>query len=89
MKWPPVILSLRFSFPTASSPPSLFLEGLTACRIAKELTARHILTVTGKEKWTAATINGVRANEKYTGCAKIQKTWCNLNPFPGKLTKSQ
>ena len=31
----------------------LFLEGMTACRIAKELAARHILTVTGKEKWNA------------------------------------
>ena len=31
----------------------LFLEGMTACKIAKELAARHILTVTGKEKWNA------------------------------------
>ena len=34
----------------------LFLEGMTACRIAKELAARHILTVTGKERWNAKTI---------------------------------
>lgn len=74
MKWPPVILSLRFSFPTASSPPSLFLEGLRVYRIAKELTARHILTVTGKEKWNAKTIKGVLANGNYTDCARIQKT---------------
>ena len=53
----------------------LFLEGMTAGRIAKELTARHILTVTGKEKWNAKTIRGVLANEKYTGCARIQKTF--------------
>ena len=60
----------------------LFLEGMTACRIAKELAARHILTVTGKEKWNAKTIRGVLANEKYTGCARIQKTFT-----PDFLTK--
>ena len=60
----------------------LFLEGMTAGRIAKELAARHILTVTGKEKWNAKTIRGVLANEKYTGCARIQKTFT-----PDFLTK--
>ena len=60
----------------------LFLEGMTACKIAKELTARHILTVTGKEKWNAKTIRGVLTNEKYTGCARIQKTFT-----PDFLTK--
>lgn len=34
----------------------LFIEGLTPCAIAKELTRRGILTVTGKSKWNAATI---------------------------------
>ncbi|WP_314623912.1 recombinase family protein [uncultured Selenomonas sp.] len=33
-----------------------FLDGMTACRIAKELTAQHILMVTGKAKWSAKTI---------------------------------
>ena len=60
----------------------LFIEGLTPCAIAKELTKRGILTVTGKSKWNAATINGVLANEKYTGCARIQKTFT-----PDFLTK--
>ena len=60
----------------------LFLEGLTPCAIAKELTRRGILTVTGRAKWNAATINGVLANEKYTGCARIQKTFT-----PDFLTK--
>ena len=60
----------------------LFLEGMTAGRIAKELTARHILTVTGKEKWNAKTIKGILANEKYMGCARIQKTFT-----PDFLTK--
>lgn len=60
----------------------LFIEGLTPCAIAKELTRRGILTVTGKSKWNAATINGVLTNEKYTGCARIQKTFT-----PDFLTK--
>ena len=60
----------------------LFIEGLTPCAIAKELTKRGILTVTGRTKWNAATINGVLANEKYTGCARIQKTFT-----PDFLTK--
>lgn len=60
----------------------LFIEGLTPCAIAKELTRRGILTVTGKSKWNAATINGVLANEKYAGCARIQKTFT-----PDFLTK--
>ena len=60
----------------------LFLEGMTACKIAKELTSRHILTVTGKERWNAKTIRGVLTNEKYTGCARIQKTFT-----PDFLTK--
>lgn len=34
----------------------LFIEGLTPCAIAKELTRRGILTVTGKSKWNAATM---------------------------------
>ena len=34
----------------------LFIEGLPPCAIAKELTRRGILTVTGKSKWNAATI---------------------------------
>ena len=55
---------------------------MTACKIAKELAARHILTVTGKETWNAKTIQGVLANEKYTGCARIQKTFT-----PDFLTK--
>ena len=60
----------------------LFLEGMTACRIAKELTARNILTVTGKQKWNAKTLKGILANEEYMGCARIQKAFT-----PDFLTK--
>ena len=60
----------------------LFIEGLTPCAIAKELTKRGILTVTGRAKWNAATINSVIRNEKYAGMARIQKTFT-----PDFLTK--
>ena len=40
-----------------------FLEGLTTYAIAKELTRRGILTVTGQSKWNQATINSFLRNE--------------------------
>ena len=61
----------------------LFMEGLTPCAIAKELTRRGILTVTGQSKWNQATINSVLRNEKYAGMARIQKTFT-----PDFLTKN-
>lgn len=45
----------------------LFIEGLTPYTVAKELTRRGIITVTGQSKWNAATINSVLRNEKYAG----------------------
>ena len=41
----------------------LFLDGLTPYAIAKELTRRGILTVTGQSKWNQATINSFLRNE--------------------------
>jgi len=61
----------------------LFLEGLTPYAIAKELTRRGILTVTGQSEWNQATINSVLRNEKYAGMARIQKTFT-----PDFLTKN-
>ena len=61
----------------------LFLEGLTPYAIAKELTRRGILTVTGQSKWNQATINSVLRNEKYAGMSRIQKTFT-----PDFLTKN-
>lgn len=60
----------------------LFLEGLTPYAIAKELTRRGILTVTGQSKWNQATINSILRNEKYAGMTRIQKTFT-----PDFLTK--
>ena len=42
----------------------LYLDGLSYYSIAKELTRRGALTVTGKEKWSAKTINGILENIK-------------------------
>ena len=63
----------------------LFIEGLTPCAIAKELTKRGILTITGKSKWNAATINGVLANETYTGCARTSASCASLAEFDERL----
>lgn len=55
---------------------------LSAKLETNELTARHILTVAGKEKWVANNIKGILINKKYMDCARVQK------PFtPGFLTK--
>ena len=43
---------------------------------------KHTAAVTGRAKWNAATINGILSNEKYMGCARIQKTFT-----PDFLTK--
>ena len=53
----------------------LFLSGLTPHGIGKELTARHIPTPGGKEKWTASTVKSILTNEKYKGDALLQKTF--------------
>ena len=42
----------------------------------------YVYLLNCKSKWNAATINGILANEKYTGCARIQKTFT-----PDFLTK--
>lgn len=51
----------------------LFLDGLSATAIAKELTNRGIKTMTGKEKWSAYVVNYALGNEKYAGSALLQK----------------
>ena len=60
----------------------LFLSELTPHGIGKELTARHIPTPGGKEKWTASTVKSILTNEKYKGDALLQKTFT-----PDYLTK--
>ena len=53
----------------------LFMDGKTACAIAKELTLEGIPTPAGKEKWSVSTIESILTNEKYRGSAKLQKRY--------------
>jgi len=53
----------------------LFMEGKSYCGIAKDLTARGILTPMGKEKWGLATVRSILTNETYRGSKRMQKTF--------------
>lgn len=52
---------------------ALFMDGKTACAIAKQLTSESIPTPAGKTKWSVSTIESILTNEKYRGSAKLQK----------------
>lgn len=51
----------------------LFMSGKTVTAIAKLLTAEGIPTPSGKEKWLSTTVEHILTNEKYKGCALLQK----------------
>jgi hypothetical protein len=53
----------------------LFLEGQTPNGIAVKLTELGIATPSGKEKWSVSTVKSILTNEKYQGCALLQKTF--------------
>lgn len=53
----------------------LYLQGLGLARIAKELQAQGIKTVTGLDKWHPGTIHKMLICEKYIGDAMLQKTY--------------
>lgn len=53
----------------------LFLEGQTTTGIAKHLTIQEIPTPAGKQKWLASTVESILKNEKFCGCALLQKTY--------------
>lgn len=50
-----------------------FMQGQTACGIAKELMADGIPTPAGKINWQKSTIESILSNEKYRGSALLQK----------------
>lgn len=55
---------------------SMFLDdGRTINEIAKALTADHIPTPAGREKWSVSTVRSILSNEKYKGEALLQKTY--------------
>lgn len=53
----------------------LFMDGKTACAIAKQLTSESTPTPAGKEKWPGSTIESILQNEKYRGSARLQKRY--------------
>ena len=53
----------------------LFLEGMTAHSIARELTKRGIKTPKGKDVWRGNAVRSILTNEKYKGDALLQKTF--------------
>lgn len=53
----------------------LFMEGKAPSYIARQLTARHIPSPAGKEKWRPETVKSILTNEKYKGDALLQKTF--------------
>ena len=54
---------------------SLYMAGKTTGYIAKTLTAESIPTPSGKQRWQASTIESILTNEKYKGCALLQKRY--------------
>lgn len=52
-----------------------FMKGKTPFTIASEFTAENIPTPAGKKKWRTTTVENILTNEKYKGCARLQKTY--------------
>lgn len=52
---------------------SLFIQGKTVSWIAKHLTEKGIPTPRGKTNWQSSTVESILSNEKYKGCAILQK----------------
>lgn len=52
-----------------------YLNGKSLLGIAKELTAHHVKTPCGRDKWSPETIRNILTNEKYKGDAVLQKTY--------------
>jgi DNA invertase Pin-like site-specific DNA recombinase len=52
---------------------SQFMSGMTPFAIAKGLTQDGIPTPAGKAKWSTSTVESILTNEKYKGCAILQK----------------
>ena len=67
---------------------SLFLEGMTPTAIAKELTERGIKSPKGKDKWCQGTVRRMLSNEKYKGCALLQKQF-TIDYLTKKLVRNE
>ena len=54
---------------------AMFLQGMTYNGIAQQLTDDGILSPGGKSKWNTSAVKSILSNEKYKGCALLQKTY--------------
>ena len=54
---------------------AMFLQGMTYNGIAQQLTADGIPSPGGKPKWNTSAVKSILSNEKYKGCALLQKTY--------------
>ena len=54
---------------------AMFLEGKTYRTIADTLTEQGTPTPRGKRQWSVSTVVSILRNEKYKGCALLQKTF--------------
>ncbi len=66
---------------------SLFIAGLSPKAIAKRLTAEGAPTPGGQAKWYGGTVRNILKNEKYKGCALLQKTY-TLDFLTKKIVKN-
>lgn len=53
----------------------MFLQGDSIYRIANKLQAEGIKTPAGKENWCRSVLRSILTNEKYKGCALLQKSY--------------
>ncbi|MBV4424279.1 recombinase family protein [Clostridium tyrobutyricum] len=64
----------------------MYLDGISAYRIAKELNALHCPT-DNKREWTSHRILSIISNEKYMGDCLLQKSF--ISEFTGKQQRNQ
>jgi len=55
---------------------NMYLNGHSANSIAQSLTSQKIPTPRGMKNWGARTVFSILTNEKYAGCNRSQKTYC-------------
>ena len=54
----------------------MYLGGRTATTIARHLTKQRIPTPRGMKTWGTSSVLSILSNEKYAGCNRSQKTYC-------------
>lgn len=52
-----------------------FMKGYSYTAIARELTSMGIKSPMGRDRWNGSTVQSILTNEKYKGCALLQKSY--------------